>query len=99
MSISLTRRQNVCRRVDPLLILVVSAQFVSASEISSTDPGTLLRIAENVASNARTNMIGASGAVQVSRVAGQAQLELSLITTRQNEVIIILLRALAKERP
>lgn len=88
----------------PLQRLVSAAALLAASfstaaqDIAGSDPGALLRVAERVASEARINMIGAKGAVQVSQVADQAQLELSIIIIKQNEEVIRLLRSMAKER-
>jgi hypothetical protein len=84
-------------RLAALIFLVGCCQYSFANEISSTDPGSLLRVADGIASNARINMIGARGAVQVSQVADQAQLELSLILIKQNQEIIRLLKVLTKE--
>lgn len=58
----------------------------------------MAEIAEMRALEARINMIGARGAVQVSQVADSAQVDFLQIIIKQNDEIIRLLRKIAKEK-
>jgi len=88
-----------------LLIGIVCAGLASNSFaadsgdlIKSADPGKLAEVAEIRALEARINMIGARGAVQVSQVADSAQVDFSQMLIKQNDEIIRLLRKIAKEK-
>lgn len=65
--------------------------------IKSADPGELSKIAEHRAIMAGIEMIGSRGAVQVSQVADQAQIDFSQMLIKQNDEIIRLLRIIAKD--
>lgn len=89
------------------LILIGAACFVltntciaadSDERIKNSDPGRLAEVAELIALEARLNMIGARGAVQVSQAADQAQVDFSRILIKQNDEMIRLLRKIAKEK-
>ena len=74
------------------LVLVTTHGVVGAQ-----DPGNSSNEATAVVSQAEIEMIGARGAVQVSQIADQAQLKLSLILIRQNDELIRLLREMVKK--
>ena len=61
------------------------------------DPGNAAAEAASIVTKAEIEMIGARGAVQVSQIADQAQLKLSVILIKQNDEMVKLLREILKK--
>ena len=63
-----------------------------------TDPGSLADVANQISFETQLSMISAKGAVQVTQLASELQIEYSKLLMRQNDEIIRLLRIMAKQK-
>ena len=66
--------------------------------IENSDSGAYTSVVRTLGLEARIKMIGAKGAVQVTQVASETQLEFARIQIKQNDEIIRLLRLLVGEK-